>query len=288
MRMRRVHSVELNGQRCVVDLTPRRSVTKVAVQAARLALDHGVPVARLIGSDFSRRGLLRYGTSYAMYEYVRGRHPEYVCGHEDLRSIAQTYGQLHAVSKDETQAMCCVRIRDYVEKWDRAIRQFSAASQVSHWLHEAAPAEKDEELYLNHGDANRGNSIVNSDGRTILIDLGTAHFGCSLFEFIYLMLNYTQNDLKRREVFMDAYFDQNPAMHPEWQERSAFFLVGGLLERLCWRVESARAWQRRGRHDQARLRQHSISEGFDRVLELTRLFSGDRSEFTKVMSECWE
>ena len=286
-RLRRVILVEFDGHKCVIELSPKLSWMRVSVAAATTAAHHCARVARLIGSDTRVSALLRFGTAYAMFEYVDGRHPCYDCPVEELVAIAETYAHLHSATQTSrvVGGQVCWNMEQYVNTWNTIVREHHNTSDLCRWLVRHQP--RDVEFYqLVHGDANKHNTILTSNRGAILIDLGSIRFGFAPFELVFLLLHYGRNDTTRRLFFLEAYRRCLQRGWELWERKAPFWLVGGLMERVRWRMDRAKAYRAVGNWDMAERRSHDALRLLEYVVELTRQFPTGTGDLTEVISKC--
>lgn len=287
--VRRVNLAQVDGKAYVLELNPKLRNIRALVRAATTAAEHGLSVARLLGSDTSLMALCRYGTAYAIFEYVDGRHPSYDCPMADITGIAAMYAELHSVTRSlpGIGASDGWNLDEYLAAWNTVVIHVGSASELPKWLLRNRPPDP-ETYQLVHGDANRSNSIFKSDGQLVLIDLGDLHFGFPPFELVYLLLYYCGNDAVRRKRFIDVYRKRLGELFDTWERHAAFWLVGGLMERAHWRIRSAKD-DRSHRNDSAATKRiHDAKAAVDRATRVANLFPDGRGELQEVLVHCWE
>jgi Ser/Thr protein kinase RdoA (MazF antagonist) len=253
-RVRRVHLLQVDGRSCILELSPRLGYLRNVVEATTTATRHGLRVARLLGSDTSRSGLLRRGTAYAVFEFVEGRHPRLDCPREELAAVATAYARMHAVcgARPGLGARRGWTVDDHLSAWSRLPGPARVAPGLSAWLARHRPGEP-VGYQLVHGDPNRRNIFLTGDGEAVLIDLGGMQFGLAPFELVYLLLKYCDDDPARRAHFVGAYRKELGEGFASWERHGPFWLAGGLLERAHWLLRSA-AHRRDAAKDAAKLR----------------------------------
>jgi aminoglycoside phosphotransferase (APT) family kinase protein len=173
---------------------------------------------------------------------------------------------------------------EHLAAWNETIEKTGTAPWLSPWLARNRP-EVPPPYQLVHGDPNRGNTFLQSDGRAVLIDLGAMQFGLAPPELVYLLLNYCNRDAARRSRFLDVYRKQLGNLFDTWESHGAFWLVAGFLERARWRVRSA-GKRRHARRAASRMRR--AIGAVEHAGQLARLFPDGRGDLQLILAHCWE
>ena len=286
---RRVYLVQVDGHTYVLELDPRLDRLRTGVQAAMTAAEHRLSAARLLGSDASLMALCRYGAGYAIFEYVEGRHPSYDCPLEDITSIATTYAQVHSVTRSlpGIGAIKGWTLDEYIAAWNAIASDIGSTSEWPQWLLRNRPFDVGT-YQLVHGDANRGNVLLKTDGQSVLIDLGGMHFGFPPLELVYLLLYYCGSDAARRMRFIDVYRERLGNLFETWERHAAFWLFGGLMERARYRIASARNRRIAGEYSKADKRVQDARAAVDHATRVAKLFQDGKGQLEEVLDECWE
>ena len=286
---RRINLVEIDNHAYVMHLNLKPHEVRALVRTAMTAEKYNVNTARLIGSDASISAILRFGTTYVIYEYVEGRHPSYDCLMEDLTKIAKTYAQMHSATqlfpgRGENR---CLTLNEYLSAWGTCIKDSGVESDLTKWLQRNRP-EEPESYSLVHGDANRGNTIIKNDGQLVLIDIGSLHFGFSQFELVYLLLNYCSKDMTRRMRFVDVYRKHLGDLFVTWEKHAAFWMVGGYLERARYRYVQTKTYRRLGNYSLADAKFSHFKATVEYAHQVADLFQDGGGELRQVLDHCSE
>jgi aminoglycoside phosphotransferase (APT) family kinase protein len=272
--------------------------------AHHLASRHGVPVPRVVASGTTVAAILRYGTGFVLREHVGGERCDAACPPMVLRKVANTYASLHSIGSERWGPPRASRrqgpepLVERLQAWETTVRDVHALAQAActggsdaayRNLLRLRPAGGHGDRYrLVHGDCNINNILVDGNGNVCLIDLERLHFGLPALETVHLLLQLCGTDAGRWREFLAAYLERLDSRGGEaWERHAAFWIAGGLLNRIAWHLSRSRLALRSGDTEQHSWRLQTAARYWQDVQKILDTSSSRTYHWTDAAGAVW-